>query len=190
MPIQFVLTVTSGRRTFSIPVRVATGSGVGAAQRFDYAGAGVPIPDNNPAGALVPITVSGFNGVVGKATVSFYATHTYDADLAFLLVAPDGTQFQLFGGVGGNGDNFGTAATPDSARTTLDDAAATLISSGAAPFVGTFRPNSPLSAVNGTSNVNGTWALKVVDSAGQDTGTVFAASLFLSPTTGTNGGNP
>ena len=189
-PIQFVLTVAAGRRTYSIPVRVPTGSGVGAAQRFDYAGSPVPIPDNISTGASVPITVSGFNGVVGKVTVSFYVTHTYDSDLSFFLIAPDGTQLQLFGGVGGSGDNFGSAATPDTSRTTLDDAAATLITAGAAPFVGTFRPTGALSAFNGVTGANGTWTLKVVDSAAIDVGNVNAVSVFLSPVTGVNGGNP
>ena len=189
VPIQFYLTVVSGRRTFTLPVRVPTGSGIGAPVRFDYAGAPVPIPDNNPVGGTAAVTVSSFTGVVGKVTASCYVNHTFDSDLTFFLIAPDGTSLQLFAGVGGSGDNFGTAVA-DASRTVLDDAAATAITAGTAPFVGSFRPSGALSLFNGLVNGNGTWQFKVVDGAGADTGNLNAVSLFLSPVTSIDGGNP
>ncbi len=194
-PINFVLTVTAGRKSFTLPFKVATGSGVGTAQRFDYTGSPITIPATGTTNIVlpVPITVSGLTGVVGKVTVSFYITHTYDSDLTFALTAPDGTNVALFGGAGGSGANFGSAATPDSSRTTLDDAAATAITAASAPFVGTYKPSGALATFNGIlpANANGTWTLTVTDTyPSLDGGAINAVSLFVSPVTSVNGGNP
>lgn len=56
--------------------------------------------------------------------------------------------------MGGSGDNF--------TNTVLDDEAATAITAGTAPFTGSFRPASPLSAFDGV-NGNGTWTLEMND---------------------------
>ena len=71
---------------------------------------------------------------------------------------------------GGNGQNY--------TNTVFDDEAATPISSGTAPFTGTFRPDSPLSAADGI-NAAGTWTLKVVDQANVDVGTIDNFTLSL-----------
>lgn len=191
-PIDFYLTITAGRKSFTLPFRIASGSGIGAAQAFAASNVPVTIPSAAAATVTTSIPVSGFTGVVGKATLSFYVTHTYDSDLSFTLIAPNGTSVQLFSGVGSNGDNFGAAATPESSRTTLDDAAATLITAGAPPFVGAFKPTGTLATFNGIvpANVNGTWTLSVSDGFAADGGAINAVTLFLSPATGVNGGNP
>ena len=62
--------------------------------------------------------------------------------------------------------------------TVFDDAAATAISAGTAPFAGTFRPESPLSAFNGKA-VTGTWKLRATDTAALDTGTVGCVQLQI-----------
>ena len=69
-------------------------------------------------------------------------------------------------------------------RTTFDDAAATLITAGAPPFVGTFRPEEMLAAFNGKAGaaVNGQWKLHVVDDSEVDTGAIQCVSLFLTTT--------
>src|SRR5262249_46607253 len=54
--------------------------------------------------------------------------------------------------------------------------AATPISAGTAPFTGAFRPESPLSVLNGTVP-NGTWQLQVTDTATFDTGTLLSWSV-------------
>jgi hypothetical protein len=64
---------------------------------------------------------------------------------------------------GSSGDNF--------TDTVFDDEAATAIGSGAAPFTGSFRPEEPLSALDGKS-ITGQWKLRVSDQAGEDTGTL------------------
>src|SRR5205085_2468384 len=60
--------------------------------------------------------------------------------------------------------------------TNYGDAAANSISTGAPPFAGTFKPETPLSAMNGKS-ITGTWKLRVTDSAALDTGTVGCVTL-------------
>jgi hypothetical protein len=69
---------------------------------------------------------------------------------------------------GGGGHNF--------TNTTFDDTATTSIASGVPPFTGSFIPESPLSALNG-QNSNGTWTLRVQDTAASDTGTLNSWSI-------------
>src|SRR5262249_34158313 len=62
--------------------------------------------------------------------------------------------------------------------TVFDDSAPIAIGSGSAPFAGAFKPDSPLSAFNGKA-VNGTWILRVSDTAALDTGTVGCVTLEI-----------
>lgn len=90
--------------------------------------------------------------------------HTWDSDLDIFLIAPDLTSVELTTDNGSSGDNY--------ADTLLDDAAATSITAGTAPFAGTYRPEGLLSAMNGKS-ANGVWTLRVIDDLGGDTGRLF-----------------
>jgi hypothetical protein len=67
-------------------------------------------------------------------------------------------------------------------NTTFDDAASTLISAGASPFAGSYRPQQPLSVLTG-KNAQGTWRLAVFD-WGRDSGTVNSWSLTIQPAAG------
>jgi subtilisin-like proprotein convertase family protein len=107
-------------------------------------------------------------GVLQSLTVTFDITHTFDGDLFIELISPTGTTITLVNRRGGGGDNF--------SGTTLDDAAATAISSGSAPFTGTFRPESPLSTFAG-ENPYGVWKLRITDQAGGDVGTLNTWSI-------------
>lgn len=146
--------------------------------------------DNNVAQAIPDLAtiystnvVSGFTGAVGKVTVSLYITHAYDGNLVIDLLAPDGTTNNLVNRAGGSSDHFGTNCTPDSSRTTFDDAAAIAIASGSAPFVGTFRPQVPFTVYRGKSGtaVNGAWRLRIRDAAANNTGTLQCWSLQITP---------
>ena len=77
---------------------------LGPVSRYDYAVA-TPLPDVSTTD--IPIAVAGFNGAIGKVTVSFHLTHTFDADLDIYLIAPDATVIELTTDNGGSGDNFG-----------------------------------------------------------------------------------
>ncbi|MGH9968787.1 MAG: proprotein convertase P-domain-containing protein, partial [Pyrinomonadaceae bacterium] len=129
----------------------------------------VPIPD--VATVEVPITVPD-NGVVNDVNVRVRLNHTFDGDLVISLVHPDGTVIPLASNRGGSGQNFGTGANDCSGTPTVfDDEAGTAISAGIAPFAGSFRPESPLSGMDGKPTP-GTWKLRVADTAALDVGTI------------------
>ncbi len=97
-------------------------------------------------------------------------THTFDSDLDVSLTSPDATSVLLFSGVGGSGNNF--------TGTILDDEAGTHILSGFVPFAGAFRPNDPVSALDGDPSA-GVWTLEITDNFLADTGTLNSWSLEL-----------
>ena len=129
----------------------------------------VPIPDNNTTGASSFITVTDAK-TIQDVNVKVNITHTFDGDITLYLIAPNSTQVTLSAKRGSSGDNF--------TNTVFDDEAATPISSGAAPFTGSFRPETLLSALDGMTSA-GTWRLKVVDNAGIDVGTIDNWTLSL-----------
>ena len=183
-PIYLQLIVKSGLGAFTINFVLQSGESSGAPNRYDNSVA-TSIPDVGSIDSTN--TVSGFAGPVMKVTVSLYLTHTYDQDLTNIsLIGPDGTTVMLSAANGGGGQNYGSG-TSDASRTTFDDAAATSITSGTAPFVGTFRPQSPLSAFIGSAS-NGNWRLHIADGYGGSLGTLRAWSLFLYPVACGSGG--
>lgn len=99
-------------------------------------------------------------------------THTHDNDLEVYLVAPDGTQVELFTDVGGGRDNFES--------TILDDEAAIPIIDGNAPFTGPYQPEGSLADLDGL-NAQGTWKLKITDDASSDYGVLNSWSLLIEP---------
>lgn len=151
------------------------------------------IPDNNCTGITSTITVSGQAASVNTASLSVTLdiTHTYDGDLFIYLIAPNGSVLCLANGNGGSGQNF--------TNTIFSDAGQANISTGTAPFSGTYKPNGSLavqcsttptvstfaSIGGGTVNPNGTWSLKIVDQADVDVGTLNSWSISLvNPVTG------
>jgi microcystin-dependent protein/subtilisin-like proprotein convertase family protein len=141
----------------------------GAAGTFASADLPKAITDGNTTTS--DLMVSGLPGVIVDVNVTLDITHTFDADLEVSLVSPEGSRIWLFAGVGGGGDNF--------TGTTLDDQAATPIYMGAAPFAGTYQPETPLSGLAG-EDPSGLWRLEVHDWAGADQGTLNDWSLEVS----------
>ncbi len=189
-PIDFVVTVRSGRRSFAMPFRLPSGSSVGTFARFDYNGPGVQLPDNNARGVDFPFQVSGFDGAIGKVKVSVFADKsTYIGDLVFTLISPDGTRTILSANVGGTNTTFGSGPG-DAQRCTFDDSASTPISDAQPPYAGTYKPQQPLSRFNGKAGTkaNGTWILNVADVGPADLSTFEVGSLFIAPANCTDGG--
>ena len=185
--VQFNLSVTSDQSFNAARFNFKLPSGVNATPlRYDAAG-----PANLPSLGTtnVAVTVSNFPSAVVKAVVSVYATAAYDAGLELVLIAPDGSTNILTANDGGLGQNFGIACSPDSARTTFDDAAPSPLAAGVAPFAGSYQPQQALSVFTGKAgtNVNGTWKLRAMDLYGFG-GSVQCWSLFLTPATCTDGG--
>jgi subtilisin-like proprotein convertase family protein len=120
--------------------------------------------------------VSVLNVPVGKTVVDVNCTvditHSYVADLVVSLVSPQGTEIILFGGVGGDGNDF--------ANTTFDDEATVAIDSSAAlaPFTGVFKPVERLWLLDG-ENSFGEWKLKIFDNGPGDGGALENWNLTI-----------
>ncbi len=142
-----------------------------------FTATGGAIPDAGPVMAF-PIAVSGLSPATidtnfGLETVCININHTYDADLIIQLQAPDGTVVTLSMNNGGGDDNY--------TATCFNQNNPNLISAGAAPFTGTFRPSGQLGNINNGQAGNGTWNLLVQDQNGQDSGALMDVTLTFCP---------
>lgn len=120
------------------------------------------------------LTVSGLPVSLNQTTfgleqICLSISHTWDADLTATLEAPDGTQVILFSAIGGGDNDFdGTCLRGD---------AVISIVTQDAPFTGTFKAMNPLGIINNNQNPNGTWKLRIYDSATGDEGTLDSWSI-------------
>ena len=177
-PINLQLSVLSSLGAFTMNYVLQSGETAAVPSRYDVTG-NVAIPD---IGAVDSTNVvSGFNPTpLDKVVVSLFITHPFDSDLTNIsLISPDGTTVLLSAANGGGGQNYGSGLSPDSDRTTFDDAAAASITNGSAPFVGSYRPQTPLSAFIDNATPNGNWHLHIADGFGGSLGTLRGWSLFL-----------
>ncbi len=115
------------------------------------------------------ISPSQLNAAHGLVTICLNISHTYDSDLEVHLISPDGTNINLFSGIGGGDDNF--------TNTCLNQSATQLINSGSAPFTGTFKPQETIGNMNNGQNGNGIWTLRIMDTYPQDAGILYSWSL-------------
>ena len=151
-----------------IPVVLPTGY-PGFPTPASAAGPQVPraIPDDNSAGVTSTLTI-GNSGTIKDLDVNISRiTHPWVGDITIEISHPDGTTVRLAenpGGLDNGGKNF--------VDTVFDDEAPLNISSGAAPYTGSFRPqNDQLSRFDGKNKL-GTWTLRVRDLFEGDTGTL------------------
>ena len=91
--------------------------------------------------------------------------HPYVGELTISLINPLGQSVELFDRYGGSGDNL--------TNTAFDDSAGSAVSTGSAPFSGTYKPAQSLNAYANTQ-VQGVWQLAVNDASNGDTGTVLS----------------
>jgi subtilisin-like proprotein convertase family protein len=138
------------------------------------------------------IAVAASNPIV-DVNVSVTFSDNSNSDLSLALVAPDGTKVPLV--------NAGTLSNSGLEYTlSFDDQALSAITTGAAPYTGSFRPISPLATLIGKST-GGKWQLQVTDnvknhSIGQfvswglnilyQTGQTKAAAMVPSATSGSS----
>ena len=136
---------------------------------FNSADTPLNIPDNSFTGVAsvinVPVPVQ-----ITDVNVTVNITHTWDSDLVLVLSSPSGTNIFLSYQNGADGDDY--------TNTVFDDAAATNIIAGTAPFTGTFQPEEALSVYN-SEFANGDWYLSVFDLANQDVGTIDSWSIEI-----------
>ncbi len=136
---------------------------------------GGAIPDDGTA-VEFPIAVSGLapstidTSMFGLETVCVDIAHSWVSDLEIRIVAPDGTNALLFGGLGGDTDFF--------TNTCLNPAVPEAITDAAPPFTGTFKPQGPMGLVNNGQGGDGIWKLRIYDTyAFADAGDLLSASI-------------
>jgi hypothetical protein len=89
-------------------------------------------------------------------------THTFDSDLDINLISPMGTVLELSSDNGADGDNYTNTIFTDGAPS---------ITTGVAPFTGTFEPEQgPMNAAFANEPVDGNWVLSICDDSGGDAG--------------------
>jgi subtilisin-like proprotein convertase family protein len=182
--IEFLLMLSAGNQA-PFAVRYVLQSGTLTASQSFTNNSGVGIP---PSGAVFsPIVVSGITGGVAKLTVSMSLFHQNLAELEVFLVPPSGPAIPL--AVTLPGTQLGTNC--NNGRVTFDDDAPQPIEAGASPYVGTFRPDAPLSLADGDSGpaLNGVWLLEIIDLVpNSSVGVLSCWSLTITPATCVAGG--
>ncbi|MFI5378499.1 MAG: SdrD B-like domain-containing protein [Tepidisphaerales bacterium] len=126
---------------------------------------------NRHATATSTVSVSGISAPITDVNVTLSISFSSVSSLTGYLIGPDNTTVQLFGGLSGT----------NLTNTSFDDQATTSITSGSAPYTGTFRATPGLlAAFNGKTGAaaNGTWQLQVVNSA-NSTGSITAWSVNI-----------
>ncbi len=166
-----VLDFGGGARLTTVPGTGPLAFGPAAALPFSAVELPLLVPDTGVP-ILVDLPVVGFpdDAVVSDVDVNLSIDHTKVGDLDLILIAPNGTRVVLSSGNGGNGANY--------TDTTFDDDATVAIAAAAPPFTGRFRPEQPLSAVNGVL-ANGNWRLEVGDSVPGVVGMLRSFSLTI-----------
>lgn len=155
---------SSGRtQTFSNPTPYAIPDATGSA----------PVVNGS---VISPILVNqdfSINAIRVRVNITHATVSNLRLDLNFLPTGQTATQtVTLFDGQGFAGDNL--------VNTLFDDSATVSITTGVAPFTGSFRPLNPLSVLAGQSS-RGNWTLTVTDKATGDTGTLNNWSLEVVP---------
>ncbi len=161
-------------------------------QAQTFPGAAGALTDNNCAGAFntFSATVSGVGVTDVIQSVTINISHTWDSDLNIFLVGPTGSIIELSTANGGSGVNY--------VNTIFTDSSPSFITTGTAPFTGSFKPEGRTNNDNqcdpagtvGTytfatqyagTNPNGNWTLKIKDGASGDVGILNSWSVTIAP---------
>ncbi len=146
-----------------------TGLQQGAAPQTFSAPGSVAIVDIDTSWSNA-IQVSNVNLPISASIISSVClnlTHTYDADLDIYLIAPNGSIMELSTDNGTSGDNY--------TQTCFSPTATNSITTGTAPFTGSFRPEGVWTSLTG--NANGTWRVMIIDDLTGDTGRINMANI-------------
>ena len=130
-----------------------------------------------PEETNVPLAVTAPGGTIQSVELRLSITHPRLADLALDLVSPTGTVVNVFGAGALTGVNLGTLNS-GSLLTKFSNTSTTAIGGvgQTAPYVGTFSLN--IAAILGET-ANGTWSIRVTDTAAGQAGTLDAAELLV-----------
>ena len=101
------------------------------------------------------------NGIILDYDLNLTIYHTNDSSLYIMFIRPGLQQIQLSTANGGSGDNY--------FNTTFDDEAELSITEGFPPFIGSYRPEVPLSKFD-NQPITGEWILKIFNYSSVVTG--------------------
>jgi subtilisin-like proprotein convertase family protein len=164
----------SSRDQVSTDVKVE--APVAPASVFSTGDITVPLIDNGTTESTIFVNVA---GAVTDLNVRLRINHPRLADLDIQLIASDGTAIKIAPQVGGTAADFGaSSASCSGLMTTFDDEATTSVLTGAAPFLGTYRPDGRLSAFDGRA-ANQVWTLRIRDTATGNVGALYCWQLVL-----------
>jgi cysteine-rich repeat protein len=135
----------------------------------------VDLPNGDPLGVDVPITVAGLAGPILDLDVTVDVRHGRATDIDLFLTAPSGRRIELVTDLGGeNDDLFAGTTFDDDATDPVSDA---LLPESPTPFAAVV-PEGALGAFLGES-ANGDWTLTAADDGGGEAGTLESWSLRL-----------
>lgn len=129
----------------------------------------ISIPDDDPIGIASVLNIPNAYSI-NDVNVTLNITHPWVGDLGISLVSPEGTEVILVSSRFDPGDNY--------TNTVFDDDASDPLSSGSAPYTGSFRPEGILSNFNAELS-NGDWELRIVDLGAADLGTLDNWSIEI-----------
>jgi len=139
-------------------------------------------PTTSPANVATAGVIGAGGGQYTLDNVAINLTHTWDSDLSISLVSPMGTSLDLSSGNGGSGDNYTSTVFMDGAPS---------ITTGAAPFTGTFEAEGgPFAAAFAGESITGNWTLSICDSANGDGGNLLSYCITLNENPGPIGDPP
>jgi subtilisin-like proprotein convertase family protein len=152
------LGLTTDQGSETIPIVLPTGAAGIPDPQSVADSPGLTIPDDSSLGVTSTLTIPSPGRIKDLDVRIGRITHSWVGDLVIELKGPDGTTVTLARHPGGP-DNGGQ----DFVQTVFDDEADTNISSGLAPYTGSFRPQSDqLSRFDGKDK-QGNWQLSVRD---------------------------
>jgi len=187
-----------------IPIELSSDDGVvtksprwriGPRGRVSFEALGpIDIADNSYGALAIP--VSGIEGTISNVELEMHLTHPSLRQVGLYLGGPITNSFtrqpvalSTANSLPASAADFGTGCPADGDDTAFSDAAPLALSEGSAPYVGAFRPASPLSSFDRRSDadVNGTWSLMAADVTAGLVGRIECARLSFEaylPSTG------
>jgi subtilisin-like proprotein convertase family protein len=148
--------------------------------RSNFAATGLPLGIVAQQTTISSINIAS-DFLITQLTVQVNIAYKNVSDLIIQLVSPSGMIVTLSNQRGGAGRNY--------YYTVFSDAARLPISQGRAPFMGSYRPDEPLSVFN-YRNAKGIWQLRVIDVGIGNQGTLKSWLLILRGVPGDASGPP
>ncbi|MFH2096729.1 MAG: T9SS type A sorting domain-containing protein [Bacteroidota bacterium] len=137
---------------------------------------GVLLPDGDCEDYMIDVTTAPGTQLgtdVFLKDVNFIIEHTWDSDIEITLESPNGIIVDLTIGNGGMDDDYGIVNGSCDQFTNLNmNGVDGMISTGTAPFVGSYIPDGDFSDFNDGSSPIGLWTIHYCDSWTPDQGTL------------------